>query len=197
MLVCLKLECFECGCEKQGAGLDINICKMQKSTEIFWIFANQFWWSHVFASSLTEEAKKLLLSLFHFPRMGFLSWKPRSPRQLCRSDLSPSRCACSPFLSSLCNDPSFETSTSPRGDHSLQSALSLYFLTYLPFPHYRQHQWLEKSGEQQRRFILSTRRNGPNSPEIPAPFSALCWQPSPSFISHGSPGSASALAFRL
>lgn len=30
--VCLKLECFECGHEKQGSGLNINICKMQKSS---------------------------------------------------------------------------------------------------------------------------------------------------------------------
>lgn len=40
------------------------------------------------------------------------------------------------------------------------------------------------------------RRNGPNSTEIPAPHSALRCQHSPSSISHGRPGSASALAFR-
>lgn len=128
---------------EQGSGLDINICKMHKSstrTEIVWIFANRFWSSHAFPSSLIGEVKKLLLHLFHFPRMRFLSWKPRSPGNFVGVDLFPGRCACfTLFEFTSWWHILWAHCLTPRGSQT--QTLSLCFLTYLHFPHYR-HKWL-------------------------------------------------------
>lgn len=160
---------------------------MQKSstrTEIVWIFTNQFWWSHAFPSNLTGEAKKLLLSLFHFPRMGFLSWKPRSPGHLCRSWLSPGRFVCFTLFEFIAWWPILWDTAWPRGDDRCYTKSvfpDIFTFSSLQAPVIVQCLcWKSQERDKKRRSILSTRRNEPNSPEIPVPHSALHWQPSPS-----------------
>ena len=176
---------------------------MQESdtrTGIVWIFANHFQWSHALPSDHTGEPRKPLLSLVCFPRMGFLSWKPRSPlqRTSVRVDCLLADVLAAPSLSSLHDGPSFETTAWPRGDDRCYTRSvfpNVFTLSSLQLPVIVQHLcWKSQERDKKEASFSPWEEEMDVTLQKSQRHSALRWQHSPSPNPHSRPGSASALA---